>query len=53
MRFIDTNLFLRYFTQDDEKRAEDVLKLLMPSTLALCNKQKLRKSIALMRILTK
>ena len=28
MRFIDTNLFLRYFTRDDEKKAEDVLKLL-------------------------
>ena len=28
MRFIDTNLFLRYFTRDDEKRADDVLKLL-------------------------
>ena len=28
MRFIDTNLFLRYFTKDDEKKAEDVLKLL-------------------------
>jgi len=28
MRFIDTNLFLRYFTRDDEKKADDVLKLL-------------------------
>ena len=28
MRFIDTNLFLRYFTRDDEEKAEDVLKLL-------------------------
>ncbi|GAH29779.1 unnamed protein product, partial [marine sediment metagenome] len=28
MRFIDTNLFLRYFTRDDEKRAQDVLELL-------------------------
>lgn len=28
MRFIDTNLFLRYFTRDDEERAGDVLKLL-------------------------
>jgi len=28
MRFIDTNLFLRYFTRDDEEKADDVLKLL-------------------------
>jgi len=28
MRFIDTNLFIRYFTRDDEERAEAVLKLL-------------------------
>jgi len=28
MRFIDTNLFIRYFTRDDEEKAEDVLKLL-------------------------
>jgi len=28
MRFIDTNLFLRYFTRDDEKKADDVLQLL-------------------------
>lgn len=28
MRFIDTNLLLRYFTRDDEKKAEDVLRLL-------------------------
>jgi len=28
MRFIDTNLFVRYFTRDDEERADDVLKLL-------------------------
>ena len=28
MRFIDTNLFLRYFTRDDEKKANDVLVLL-------------------------
>lgn len=28
MRFIDTNLLLRYFTKDDEKKAEDVLRLL-------------------------
>jgi len=25
---MDTNLFLRYFTRDDEEKAEDVLKLL-------------------------
>lgn len=28
MRFIDTNLFLRYFTGDDERSARDVLELL-------------------------
>jgi predicted nucleic acid-binding protein len=28
MRFIDTNLFIRYFTRDDEEKAEAVLKLL-------------------------
>jgi len=28
MRFIDTNVFLRYFTRDDEKKAEEVLRLL-------------------------
>jgi len=28
MRFIDTNIFLRYYTRDDEKKAEEVLKLL-------------------------
>ena len=28
MRFIDTNIFLRYFTRDDEKKAGEVLKLL-------------------------
>ncbi|MEA1964120.1 MAG: PIN domain-containing protein [Candidatus Aerophobetes bacterium] len=28
MRFIDTNLFLRYFTRDDEKKAQKVLALL-------------------------
>jgi len=28
MRFIDANLFIRYFTRDDEEKAEDVLKLL-------------------------
>ena len=28
MRFIDTNLFLRYFTRDDEEKAEKVLNLL-------------------------
>ena len=28
MRFIDTNLFIRYFTRDDEEKAEDVLRLL-------------------------
>lgn len=28
MRFIDTNIFLRYLTRDDEKKADDVLKLL-------------------------
>ena len=28
MRFIDTNLFLRYFTRDDEKKAQKVLGLL-------------------------
>ena len=27
-RFIDTNLFIRYFTRDDERKAEEVLKLL-------------------------
>ncbi len=28
MRFIDTNIFLRYFTGDDEAKAKDVLNLL-------------------------
>ena len=28
MRFMDTNLFLRYFTRDDEKKADDILRLL-------------------------
>ena len=28
MRFIDTNLFLRYFTRDDEEKAQNVLELL-------------------------
>jgi len=28
MRFIDTNLFLRYFTKDDGKKAQKVLELL-------------------------
>lgn len=28
MRFIDTNLFLRYFTRDDEEKAQKVLVLL-------------------------
>ncbi|MEW5803618.1 MAG: PIN domain-containing protein [bacterium] len=28
MRFIDTNLFLRYFTRDDEDKAQKVLELL-------------------------
>jgi predicted nucleic acid-binding protein len=28
MRFIDTNVFLRYYTRDDEKKAEEVLRLL-------------------------
>ena len=28
MRFIDTNLFLRYFTRDDEEKAQKVLELL-------------------------
>lgn len=28
MRFIDTNLFLRYFTRDDEEKAQKVLTLL-------------------------
>ncbi|MEW6382305.1 MAG: PIN domain-containing protein [bacterium] len=28
MRFIDTNLFLRYFTRDDEDKAQKVLNLL-------------------------
>ena len=28
MRFIDTNIFLRYFTRDDEEKAQDVLALL-------------------------
>ena len=28
MRFMDTNLLLRYFTKDDERKAEDVLQLL-------------------------
>ncbi len=28
MRFIDTNLFIRYFTRDDEKKAQKVLALL-------------------------
>jgi len=28
MRFIDTNLFFRYFTRDDEEKAEKVLTLL-------------------------
>ena len=28
MRFIDTNLFLRYFTRDDEEKAKKVLTLL-------------------------
>lgn len=28
MRFIDTNLFIRYLTRDDEEKAEAVLKLL-------------------------
>ncbi|MFO7761663.1 MAG: PIN domain-containing protein [Desulfobia sp.] len=28
MRFIDTNIFLRYFTGDDEVKAKDVLSLL-------------------------
>ena len=28
MRFIDTNLFIRYFTRDDEEKAQKVLALL-------------------------
>ena len=28
MRFLDTNILLRYFTKDDEKKANDVLRLL-------------------------
>jgi len=28
MRFIDTNLFLRYFTRDEEEKAQKVLALL-------------------------
>lgn len=28
MRFIDTNILLRYFTRDDEEKAADVLELL-------------------------
>lgn len=28
MRFIDTNLFLRYFIRDDEEKAQNVLELL-------------------------
>jgi len=28
MRFIDTNLFIRYFTRDDEEKAQRVLALL-------------------------
>ena len=28
MRFLDTNLLIRYFTRDDEKKAQRVLKLL-------------------------
>ena len=28
MRFIDTNLFIRYFTRDDEEKAQRVLSLL-------------------------
>lgn len=28
MRFIDTNIFLRYFTMDDEKKANNTLQLL-------------------------
>ena len=28
MRFLDTNILLRYFTKDDEKKARDVLRLL-------------------------
>jgi predicted nucleic acid-binding protein len=27
-KFLDTNIFLRYFTKDDEKKAYDVLALL-------------------------
>lgn len=27
MRFVDTNILLRYFTRDDEEKAQDVLKL--------------------------
>jgi len=27
-KFLDTNIFLRYFTKDDEKKAYDVLELL-------------------------
>ena len=28
MRFVDTNLFIRYFTRDDEEKAQKVLALL-------------------------
>jgi len=28
MRFIDTNLFIRYFTRDEEEKAQRVLALL-------------------------
>ena len=27
-KFLDTNIFLRYFTKDNEKKAYDVLELL-------------------------
>jgi len=62
MRFLDTNILLRYFTKDDEKKANDVLRLLKkvekefllptPSISVLWKKMELKKSIVLTRSLT-